>query len=1060
MELVVDKILLKHSNGIDKEPLPAELDFGELAVNSHNGVMYQKVNNGAGDIISSTKFLNIFNVSPQPTYNVPLTANEGDIVDITINNYNASNSYGVRVTGGSINTASNPFKWTLPAVTDTLTHGITITSQEEGKLESPMNPYKYITVSNVEGITDDAVILNSLNIDTPLFDTLTDVSISQGILIVNGVNVLAETINFEQEVEDADWSSYMTSIQVKHLNMLVGEVTDLNSIAIVDNIPMSIGDNVYVKQEGMIKEVSVGTIEDIAVSHPIKQIAVGGDNWSIFLLEDGTLRFNGESFDAAVEGISDVKYIATGNNHAMAIKEDNSLWVIGENTMGQLGLGDTTNRAVWINSGLFVKSIACVLTSSMIILLDGTIMSTGAGASGRLSLGNSTDVNIWTDTTSIGESVYGHTDCFYLIKDDNSLWGVGENNRGQLGVGNTIDRSRFTATGHNAVDVFPGTGYVLIKKDDNSIFSSGYNNQGQLLLGNSSNSIYELTDTSLKGKQVYCSAETTHIVKLDNTIWTCGANNYNQCGLGHNTDLADIVTQTAFIGGDYKITNHDDHIFIIDPDQRAFATGRNHYGSLNILQTTVNIFTLTQLSKQQSRIIGDFTPPLTDNVSFEEYDIIVENNTYAMTSTTAFKIDENGRLWSRGNNGYGQLGLGDTTNRSTWTDTDITNVKSVFGGYGHAAILKNDGTVWATGYAYHGQLGNGSTVNKEAFTQSNISDVKKIYVTYNATLALKNDGTLWVCGETSQGQLGTGSNANVSSFVRISIDGKVIDVHASASMSMLIKEDGTLFVTGNNTYGQLGLGDTERRYTFTSTGFKAKKISCHYNSAVFIGIDNMVYVAGDNNKRQLLTGNTVDQMAWFNTNIEAIDISMGREFTIIKKMDGTFWGAGENGFGQLGLNHTTDVNILTELSITGKKIIGWDAGTTLITEDDKVMATGRNSHYNISNATGEIYSFVYSDGVSEALVLPNSKFNISTTPGTLTKPQWMYKNTLTIETSLEATSTKSFEADTLMSIPEEIVGGLKYKYNLVTKAGRFISTKISGLLPGEMVSEVRTELEK
>ena len=44
----------------------------------------------------------------------------------------------------------------------------------------------------------------------------------------------------------------------------------------------------------------------------------------------------------------------------------------------------------------------------------------------------------------------------------------------------------------------------------------------------------------------------------------------------------------------------------------------------------------------------------------------------------------------------------------------------------HSLILKNDGTLWGCGYNYYGNLGLGDTTNRNIFTQitTNTNDIK------------------------------------------------------------------------------------------------------------------------------------------------------------------------------------------------------------------------------------------------------------------------------------------------------------------------------------------------
>ena len=108
-------------------------------------------------------------------------------------------------------------------------------------------------------------------------------------------------------------------------------------------------------------------------------------------------------------------------------------------------------------------------------------------------------------------------------------------------------------------------------------------------------------------------------------------------------------------------------------------------------------------------------------------------------------LKNDGTLWSCGYNEYGQLGLGDKNNRTTFTQitTNGNNVKSIYCGGNHTFILKNDGTLWGCGYNDEGQLGLGDKTNRTTFTQitTNTDNIKEIYCGYSHTIILKNDGT-------------------------------------------------------------------------------------------------------------------------------------------------------------------------------------------------------------------------------------------------------------------------------------------------------------------------------
>ena len=94
-------------------------------------------------------------------------------------------------------------------------------------------------------------------------------------------------------------------------------------------------------------------------------------------------------------------------------------------------------------------------------------------------------------------------------------------------------------------------------------------------------------------------------------------------------------------------------------------------------------------------------------------------------------LKNDGTLWGCGYNGYGELGLGDTTDRTIFTQitTNTNNIKSVYCGYGYTFILKTDGTLWNCGRNEYGHLGLGDTTHRNTFTQvtTNNDNIKSVY---------------------------------------------------------------------------------------------------------------------------------------------------------------------------------------------------------------------------------------------------------------------------------------------------------------------------------------------
>ena len=104
-------------------------------------------------------------------------------------------------------------------------------------------------------------------------------------------------------------------------------------------------------------------------------------------------------------------------------------------------------------------------------------------------------------------------------------------------------------------------------------------------------------------------------------------------------------------------------------------------------------------------------------------------------------LKNDGTLWSCGLNNYGQLGLGDDYNRTTFTQvtTNINDIKEIYCGDYHTIILENDGTLWGCGYNEYGQLGLGDTTNRTTFTQitTNTDNIKSFPNQYDIPTIIK-----------------------------------------------------------------------------------------------------------------------------------------------------------------------------------------------------------------------------------------------------------------------------------------------------------------------------------
>ena len=169
-------------------------------------------------------------------------------------------------------------------------------------------------------------------------------------------------------------------------------------------------------------------------------------------------------------------------------------------------------------------------------------------------------------------------------------------------------------------------------------------------------------------------------------------------------------------------------------------------------------------------------------------------------------IDDEGNLWSWGNNDYGQIGDGDSSKTYRYKPVQIiknTKFIQISAGYSYALALDINGKLWSWGDNYYGQLGrNGSSsipavVKEETkFTQICVGD--------NHSMAIDNEGYLWTWGENKNGQLGDGTTTNRTIPILVKTDKKFIQIAAGALHSLALDSDGTIWGWGSNDSWELG----------------------------------------------------------------------------------------------------------------------------------------------------------------------------------------------------------------------------------------------------------------
>ncbi|MBA4371017.1 MAG: hypothetical protein C0418_05505, partial [Coriobacteriaceae bacterium] len=182
------------------------------------------------------------------------------------------------------------------------------------------------------------------------------------------------------------------------------------------------------------------------------EAAAGGD-WmgyeghSLAVRNDGTLWVTGSNSNGQVglgarsltttwtestltAGSVDIADVDAGGFHSLALDTAGTLWVCGDNSRGQLGLGDTTDRRYWTPSLDAVMAVAAGQSWSVAIQYDGTLWATGANDFAQTGLPGSSDALSWTQVSGMPPMKDVGTGTFYTIGveadgTNGTLWSTG-----------------------------------------------------------------------------------------------------------------------------------------------------------------------------------------------------------------------------------------------------------------------------------------------------------------------------------------------------------------------------------------------------------------------------------------------------------------------------------------------------------------------------------------------------------------------------------------------------------------------------------------------------------
>jgi alpha-tubulin suppressor-like RCC1 family protein len=350
-----------------------------------------------------------------------------------------------------------------------------------------------------------------------------------------------------------------------------------------------------------------------------------------------------------------VTSIAGGAFHSLFTKSDGSLWGMGYNGDGELGIGfapTMTNIPVQILASGAGTVAAGPEAFHSFFRMGRDLWAMGYNQFGQLGDGTTNNNHyfpekIFSGTTGLGGisasvAAAGSAHSLFAtsssVVGNNTLRAMGDNEIGQLGDGTYNQRNTPEQIGSGIIlAVSAGYAFSLFARSDGSLWGMGRNDSGQLGIGTTSYTNIQVKSVSSGVTAIAAGGFHSLFIKSDGSLWGMGYNGDGQ--LGDNSTAEEHTPEQLAFNGVTAVAAGCDHSVYLRSDGSLWGMGYNAYGQLGDGTTNNHLF------------------------AFQ----IVASNVVAVAAgcyhTLFIKTD--GSLWGMGNNGEGELGDGSNTNHLT-----------------------------------------------------------------------------------------------------------------------------------------------------------------------------------------------------------------------------------------------------------------------------------------------------------------------------------------------------------------------------------------------------------
>uniref|UniRef100_A0A8P0T7L3 X-linked retinitis pigmentosa GTPase regulator n=1 Tax=Canis lupus familiaris TaxID=9615 RepID=A0A8P0T7L3_CANLF len=229
-------------------------------------------------------------------------------------------------------------------------------------------------------------------------------------------------------------------------------------------------------------------------------------------------------------------------------------------------------------------------------------------------------------------------------------------------------------------------------------------------------------------------------------------------------------------------------------------------------------------------------------------------------------VTGNNKLYMFGSNNWGQLGLGSKSTVSKPTCVKALKpekVKFAACGRNHTLVSTEGGKVYAAGGNNEGQLGLGDTEERSTFHLISFftsqRKIKQLSAGSNTSAALTEDGELFMWGDNSEGQIGLENVTNVCVPQQVTVGKPISWISCGYYHSAFVTTEGQLYTFGEPECGKLGLPNqllVNHRMPQPVPGIPGKvvQVACGGGHTVVLTDMGLMYTFGDGRHGKLGLG--------------------------------------------------------------------------------------------------------------------------------------------------------------------------------------------------------------